>query len=269
MTFDAIGRLRGDTLRGVTHVVSAATPDSTIAAHRAAERTLALDPGGARGIPRVRRAGPGRRAPRLRSRRGSVGRPGRRRSGRSPDVYCVVFSAVLGGSDGPDEAVVSTRFCHITPDVAQANYTASRLYAVRATVCTCGSPQLHPTPPLVRRDVQFLRRGSAPTERARRRPAAPDRVREVGAGVVVRGGLGAPRAHHGCDDDLAPAPVLARRLGAEPGVEAAARADRARLHHHAVRVSGTRTPASTASAGGGGGLRGGGCAVHAGPASRH
>lgn len=34
MTFHAIGRLNGDTLRGVTHEMSAARPDSLIATHR-------------------------------------------------------------------------------------------------------------------------------------------------------------------------------------------------------------------------------------------
>jgi hypothetical protein len=34
VTFHAIGRLQGDTLRGVTHIMSAAKPDSTIATHR-------------------------------------------------------------------------------------------------------------------------------------------------------------------------------------------------------------------------------------------
>jgi hypothetical protein len=34
MTFHAIGRLEGDTLRGVTHVLSAAKPDSLVATHR-------------------------------------------------------------------------------------------------------------------------------------------------------------------------------------------------------------------------------------------
>jgi hypothetical protein len=34
VTFHAIGRLEGDTLRGVTHVMSAAKPDSMIATHR-------------------------------------------------------------------------------------------------------------------------------------------------------------------------------------------------------------------------------------------
>jgi hypothetical protein len=34
VAFHAIGRLQGDTLRGVTHVLSAAKPDSLIATHR-------------------------------------------------------------------------------------------------------------------------------------------------------------------------------------------------------------------------------------------
>jgi hypothetical protein len=34
VTFHAVGRLQGDTLRGVTHVMSAAKPDSMIATHR-------------------------------------------------------------------------------------------------------------------------------------------------------------------------------------------------------------------------------------------
>ena len=34
MTFHAIGRLRGDALRGVTHVMSAAKVDSLIATRR-------------------------------------------------------------------------------------------------------------------------------------------------------------------------------------------------------------------------------------------
>lgn len=34
MTFHAIGRLQGDTLRGVTHIMPAAKPDSVVATHR-------------------------------------------------------------------------------------------------------------------------------------------------------------------------------------------------------------------------------------------
>ena len=62
---------------------------------------------------------------------------------------CSMVAAMLARGEGPHGAAVSTRLCHITPDVAQTNHTASRLPATSATVYRCGNPN-YTTPPLVR-----------------------------------------------------------------------------------------------------------------------
>ena len=57
-----------------------------------------------------------------------------------------MFAAVLAGRDGPDEAVVSTRSCHITRDVTGSHYITSHVVGCSAADYARGDPQLHANP---------------------------------------------------------------------------------------------------------------------------